>query len=84
MKTNDNILNNLPDTFKDKLKGLGVRKTSILIRQLVKQYRIMWNALSEDGRKLLSSSPPARLDEYNNDDRLIVERFEKEMAEWLE
>ena len=49
------ILNKLPDTFKDKLKGLGVRKTSKMIHQLVKQYKILWNTLSREGQEMFAA-----------------------------
>ena len=84
MKTNNNILNKLPDTFKDKLKGLGVRKTSKMIHQLVKEYKILWNTLSREGQEMFAADPSTPIEKFNRADRSAIQHFEEMMAEWLE
>ena len=81
---NNNILNKLPNTFKDKVKSLGARKGTVMITTLVKEYRLLWNTLSREGQLLFGENPSTPIEKFNRADRSAIKHFEEKMAKWLE
>lgn len=83
IKMNNNILNNLPAGFKDKVKSLGARKGTKMITTLVKEYRLLWNTLSREGQEMFAADPSTPIEKFNRADRSAIKHFEEKMAEWL-
>tara|TARA_R100000231_G_scaffold42836_2_gene37394 strand:+ start:6474 stop:6731 length:258 start_codon:yes stop_codon:yes gene_type:complete len=83
-KMNKDILNKLPNTFKDKVKSLGARKGTIMISTLVKEYRLLWNTLSWEGQQLYASDPSTPINKFNRADQAAIRHFEEKMQPWLE